>query len=55
MATEFEERGIEAVLISEGLAILLRLFLPVLKNEAEKTENRYDDFFVKILETVVKQ
>jgi len=48
------ERGIPAALISESLSILLRLILPVLKIEAEKTENKYDDYLVRILEMIAR-
>ena len=48
------DRGIESVLISEGLLMALKLFLPALKDAAKKSENKFDDVLVGILEALVK-
>jgi hypothetical protein len=48
------DRGIDTALISEGLLIALRLLMPALRDAAKKSENKFDDVLVGILEAIAK-
>ena len=48
------DRGVEFALISEAVLMALKLFMPALKDAAKKSENKFDDSLVGILEAVIK-
>ena len=48
------DRGVEFALISEAVLLILRLFMPAMKDAAANSENKIDDVLVKFLEILVK-
>lgn len=48
------DRGVEFALISEAVLLILRLFMPAMKDAAANSENKIDDVLVNFLEILVK-